>query len=404
MGNFYMSKRIYDENGWFEIKANPLSKAGVFPYIGSSIYGAADPQKIYQIYRPEEELASEDTIKSCRLIPWIDEHPPALLGDSEVGMVPAERAGVHGTTGEDVFFKDGVLYTNLKIYSEAMGDLIDDGKKELSWGYRCRIDWTSGTFEGKKYDGIQRDMRGNHVALVKEGRMGKEVGVLDSADIKNIGEEMTEGEVEVLKARVEMMESVIKTILADAKKASVAMDVAEPEEKATPAADEDEKKKEEEEEAMDSEDAEKSEDEAEESATDESEEVNKKLAAMDAALKKMARQVSTVTSSFDSLDSKVAASVNNVRADEQKKASLVNKVSALVGTFDSASMSTNDVAKYTLKKMGMTTQAGNEAAFLDGYLKATEAKSSSYYSSAMDAAAVVGGISKLLDYSRSGNK
>jgi len=31
------SKRVKDFNGWYEIKENPLTKVGVFPYLGSKL-------------------------------------------------------------------------------------------------------------------------------------------------------------------------------------------------------------------------------------------------------------------------------------------------------------------------------------------------------------------------------
>ena len=57
------------------------------------------------------------------------------------------------------------------------------GKAELSCGYVCDLEDAPGvTPEGERYDSIQRNIRGNHVALVAQGRAGKEVRVrVDSA-------------------------------------------------------------------------------------------------------------------------------------------------------------------------------------------------------------------------------
>ena len=168
------SNRINDNNGFFEVKNNPISKVGVFPYSGRSI-GGDDPDKIYMVYRPAEELGSAECIESFRLVPLIDDH--TMLGD---GATPAEDKGVHGVTGEDVTFDGETLFSNLKIFSSALANLIEGGKRELSCGYRCEYEFASGDYNGVKYDAIQRNIRGNHLALVDEGRMGKEVAVLDS--------------------------------------------------------------------------------------------------------------------------------------------------------------------------------------------------------------------------------
>lgn len=80
------SAREYDINGWAEIKGNPISKVGVFPYLGSQIDKSLIPDKIYQVYRPMEELNNPETINSFKLVPWTDEHE--MLGK---GMTPAEK-------------------------------------------------------------------------------------------------------------------------------------------------------------------------------------------------------------------------------------------------------------------------------------------------------------------------
>jgi hypothetical protein len=172
-----MDKREYDTNGWFEVKDNPLSMVGVFPYSGGSISPECDPNKIYMVYRPAEELGSEGCIESFKLIPWIDNH--VMLGSEDEGLTPSEAKGVQGVIGQEVYFDGEVLKGNIKVFSEAMANLIANGKKELSCGYRCRYEYAPGTFQGVKYDYVQREIRGNHLALVENGRMGPDVKVLD---------------------------------------------------------------------------------------------------------------------------------------------------------------------------------------------------------------------------------
>lgn len=168
------SKRTVDWNGFMEVKDNPISKIGVYPYLGSEIPGAEDPDRIYYVYRPAEELARQETIDSFKLMPFIDEHE--ILGKS--GM-PAERKGMQGTIGEQVYYDDPYLRGNIKIHSSAAQSLIKAGKVELSPCYGC--DWVKGdgTFDGKPYQYTQRNIMGNHLALVEEGRTGPDVAVQD---------------------------------------------------------------------------------------------------------------------------------------------------------------------------------------------------------------------------------
>lgn len=172
-----MSARLSDMNGFTEIKGNPISKVGIFPYSGKQISPDLEPDKIYMVYRSQAELEHPDCIASFKLLPLVDDH--AMLGKEADGLLPAEQKGVHGVIGENVYFEDIYLKGNLRLFSEAMGDLIEAGKKELSAGYRCEYVIEPGEFNGEPYDIQQRSIRGNHLALVQEGRMGPDVAVLD---------------------------------------------------------------------------------------------------------------------------------------------------------------------------------------------------------------------------------
>ena len=77
-------------------------------------------------------------------------------------------------------FDGNILYATVRIFSETLKSLIERGKKQLSAGYRCRYEKSSGFFNNLAYDYIQRDIRGNHIALVSEGRSGSDIAVLDS--------------------------------------------------------------------------------------------------------------------------------------------------------------------------------------------------------------------------------
>jgi len=170
-----MTKEI-DHNDYWYIKDNPLSKVGVFPYLGRQISEDLEPDKIYQVLRPEEELNSQETLDSFKLVPIVDDH--TMLG-TKPGMIPAEEKGVHGVIGDDVYYKDGIIYGDLKIFSESLKEEIENGKKELSMGYFCDYELSDGEYNGEPYQAIQRNLRINHVALVDEGRMGADVRVMD---------------------------------------------------------------------------------------------------------------------------------------------------------------------------------------------------------------------------------
>lgn len=172
-----MSKRIADTNGFVEVRDNPITKVGIFPYSGAQI-GAPEKEKIYMVLRPEDELQKPETIESFKLLPFIHEHE--MLGD---GFTPAERKGVQGVIGGDVHFDGGYLKGTIKIFGENLKEAIRDGKLELSAGYRCKYEFTQGEWNGQHFDAIQRDIVGNHLALVEQGRSGPDVRVMDDMTI-----------------------------------------------------------------------------------------------------------------------------------------------------------------------------------------------------------------------------
>jgi len=168
--------KIIDNNGYWTFTDTPISKTGIFPYLGMEISSKLEPNKIYYVLRPEEELQKAQVLNSLHLLPFVDDH--AMLGTNP-GMVTPEEKGVHGVIGENIYLKDGVLYANVKVFSECLKEQILNGKKELSMGYSCDYDLTPGTYNGQKYDAVQKNIYGNHLALVQEGRMGHDVRLFD---------------------------------------------------------------------------------------------------------------------------------------------------------------------------------------------------------------------------------
>lgn len=162
-----------DSNGFWRIKNNPLSKEGVFPYLGRQIDKSLEPNKIYWVYRPMSEISNPETVESFNAAPLIDEHE--MIGDGWTKYDDRPAGGVVYNTHA----KDGKLYGDIRIYSEKLKDEIESGKKELSMGYECNYEAQHGVFDGKEYDFVQKNLRGNHIALVNRGRMGSDVRVYD---------------------------------------------------------------------------------------------------------------------------------------------------------------------------------------------------------------------------------
>jgi len=96
----------------------------------------------------------------------------------------------------DAVRKDGKFVSaDLMINDPTMVADIENGRlHDISCGYSCKLDHTSGVFEGQPYDAIQRSIRYNHVAVLPKGkgRAGTDVALrLDARDAECV--ETTEG-------------------------------------------------------------------------------------------------------------------------------------------------------------------------------------------------------------------
>lgn len=169
--------RYRDVNGYLHVEVSNISKANICPYYGQEIplwrEMGLDPDRIYQLYRDPAELAR--AAETFNNVPLLSEHVPVLPEDG----LPEEL--IIGSTGTDAEFDAPYLRNSLVIWSvEAQDGIESERKRELSCGYRYRADMTPGTTpDGLHFDGVMRDIMGNHVALVIEGRAGPDVLVGD---------------------------------------------------------------------------------------------------------------------------------------------------------------------------------------------------------------------------------
>lgn len=185
------SAREKDENGYLSVKSCNISKACVNPYFGRTIPNyqqlGLDPDTVYMMYRDPKELAV--CVDSFKGKPLLREH-----AEIDSKNIPSEL--VIGSIGTDVRYEHPYLVSSLTVWNNADIEMIEqDAKKELSCSYYYTPDMTSGEVDGVQYDGIMRNIKGNHVAVVERGRAGSDVAVSDSAidlttkkDVKNVKE------------------------------------------------------------------------------------------------------------------------------------------------------------------------------------------------------------------------
>ena len=147
----------------------PIARTGAQEYLGTEI--GLDTADVVTVMRPEEEVFSPATLASFEGKPVTDEHPPDLLDPDTAGQFARGHAqNVRKGTGE---YADYII-ADLHIQDADLIRAIQNGKREVSCGYTCEyVPNDDGTY-------TQKDIRGNHIAVVETGRAGHKAAIMDS--------------------------------------------------------------------------------------------------------------------------------------------------------------------------------------------------------------------------------
>lgn len=150
-----------------------VARMGIQNYLGSEL-GRPDLGMV-KVYRPEGEVFDKEALASFAHRPVTNDHP-----SESVGAGNWKRHAV-GMTGEEIARDGEFIRIPMVVMDQAAIDLVDAGKREMSMGYGCALDWTPGrTSSGEAYDAVQRRIRGNHLAIVTAGRAGAACRIGDS--------------------------------------------------------------------------------------------------------------------------------------------------------------------------------------------------------------------------------
>lgn len=225
---FDESARSVDESGHLRVSRTVLSKAQIDPYFGWEIPHFEDlgleRDRIYQLLRDPAELEkSADTAKGKQI----------LLKHIYVDAKITHKDLTVGAIGSDIEYKDGKLYGDLTFWDEEAISLIDSEKMEqLSYSYYFTPDMTPGEFEGKPYDGVMRDIHGNHIALVERGRIGRDAVISDSLPFEmRLNMKLKKGALALITARLRSvaqdgvnpeLEKALRSIVGDAEMDKIA--------------------------------------------------------------------------------------------------------------------------------------------------------------------------------------
>ena len=336
------SVRTIDANGRLQISRTNISKANVNAYYGREIPRSEElglePNKLYRLWRHPDELRK--AAKTFNNIPVLSKHIPDFPTDP-----PNEfRVGVTHSNAE---FDGTYLTVGMSIWDNSAIAGIESGEqRELSASYKYVADMTPGvTPDGEPYDGVMRDIFGNHEALVPDGRAGPDVLVADSLPPEL--NHMRKHKVAAIRATLKPLLAQDADLEAEVRKALLALDEAEKEDEKEnkPADDEDDDEKDKKKTADDEDDEEDK--DKKKTAEDEDDEEDDKVSktAMDSAIRLAA----------DSATKKAAENFRKIREAEQVVRPLIGDVVAM----DSA----EDVYRTALEQSGVDIAGVHPSAY-----------------------------------------
>lgn len=153
----------------------PVARTGVQEYSALEL-GVDASMKTIRLYRPPDEVFSAASLASLDRKPVTFYHPERGVDSSNWTREAKGRVETPSQAGDFLSVK------RFEVNDKGTVEAVAFGVKEVSCGYSFRLDMTPGTTpKGEAYDGVQRDIEHNHVAIVHEGRCGAGCAIGDCA-------------------------------------------------------------------------------------------------------------------------------------------------------------------------------------------------------------------------------
>ena len=152
-----------------------LYKASEICDLAGQLPGGVDVNSdgLVRVVRPIEEVTSRETLASAEGSPITDAHPPSFITPASwrtwaSGHCQNVRVGSRTPQG------DVTVVGDLVIRDTPLIEKIITGTREISAGYDCCYEPAA---DGKSY--TQRQIRINHISVLKKGRAGESVAIMD---------------------------------------------------------------------------------------------------------------------------------------------------------------------------------------------------------------------------------
>jgi hypothetical protein len=177
MKRFYVAEKISEHigetpEGFLICYDVPIAKIGEQTYKGDEVPIEPNRDGLVLIKRTEDEVFKPEAISSFEGKPFTIDHPDEIVtpenwGDLAHGFLTNVRRGAREKL--DLLIGDIVVTTKKAI------ELVKNGMREISCGYDADYEQLETGI------GIQKNIIGNHIALVMRGRAGHRCAIGDKA-------------------------------------------------------------------------------------------------------------------------------------------------------------------------------------------------------------------------------
>lgn len=172
---YKITQREFTDEGFLRVPGK-VARTGIQQYLACELGLDGDPNRIVNVYRPEEEVFAADSLASYDSSDITLQHPDTLVDSSNYSRT------VKGVVrGPGVRTDDDWVQCNLIVKAKDAVDAIMAGTCELSAGYTATYDDTPGIApDGTPYQFRQTNIRINHVAVVDRARAGSSARIFDT--------------------------------------------------------------------------------------------------------------------------------------------------------------------------------------------------------------------------------
>lgn len=169
-GSKISDNMVLTPEGYLICRNVPIGRTGWMKYRGEEIGVPEMAGQMVDVYRSESEVFDPAAIASFEGKPITNDHPRELLTIDNVQLHTVGHAQNVRREGDN-------LVADLLFTDKPSIMAIQSGKREVSSGYNCL--WEP--LDDSKTQWEQKEIVGNHVALVTKGRAGDRIAIKDHA-------------------------------------------------------------------------------------------------------------------------------------------------------------------------------------------------------------------------------